>query len=241
MLPIAETRLSRSEPQYSEPAPPELWENRQPPGRRAPEPAVARSPGGLVVSYPAPTTNCPLLVSTDPGSDYALTSVETGVLFDIDADGHRDRTAWTEPGTDVAFLALDRNDDGRISSGHELISDRSVPSVTTGVRALSQLSVHSGTRGAIDVDDPLFGRLLLWRDANHNGNSEPEELRAAADELSAIGLGYQRHRRIDPHGNQSRFRGFVHLRTEPGKNPATTPGRDPARHRYMYDVCLVVR
>ena len=72
--------------------------------------------------------------------------------FDVDADGDLDEVAWTEAGTDVAFLALDRDGDGRISSGQELIGDRTVPGARNGVRALTELAaqpeplstVHSG-------------------------------------------------------------------------------------------------
>jgi len=185
--------------------------------------------------------NCPTVISTDPNSQYALTAVENGVLFDIDADGDLDRVAWTEPATDVAFLALDRDGDGRITSGHELIGDHTLPGVTNGPNALMQLAAHPGTWARLDSDNPLFAKMRLWRDANHNGTSEASEVRPAEDELSAIGLGYERHARIDSHGNQSRFRGFVHIRTAPAKNMATTPEDDKARRRYMYDVCLVAQ
>ena len=66
-------------------------------------------------------------------------------------------------------------------------------------------------------------------------------MKPAADELAAIGLGYPPHRRLDSHGNQSRYRGFVHLRTEPGRNRALEPEDDRSRRRYIYEVCLVTR
>jgi hypothetical protein len=83
--------------------------------------------------------------------------------------------------------------------------------------------------------------MRLWRDVNHDGKSDAGELRPAEDELAAIGLGYGRHRRMDGHGNQSRLRGFVHVRTAPGKNTAIAPEDDRARRRYMYEVCLVAQ
>jgi hypothetical protein len=190
------------------------------------------------VTYPNPATNCATLISTDPNSQYTLTAVEDGVKFDIDADGDLERVAWTEPNTDVAFLALDRDGDGRITSGRELISDRTLPGATSGPTALFQLKAI-GTGGLLDSDDPLFAMLLLWRDTNHNGKSEASELRAAEDELSAIGLGYHVQSRMDGHGNQSRFRGFVHIRTAPGKNSVMPSQDDQARLRNMYDVCLI--
>ena len=237
---VAEIRLSRSEPHPSEPPPLALWENAQPPGRPSLSPVVSQSGRGLTVTYAGPTTNCPTVISTDPHSRYTLTAVQDGVLFDIDADGDLERVAWTEPATDVAFLAFDQDGDGRITSGRELIGDRTLPGITNGVTALIRLATHEGTWGRLDSDNPLFAKLLLWRDANHNGRSEPSELRPAGDELSAIGLGLQPERRLDSHGNQSRFRGFVHVRTGPGTNTPTSAQDDRARRRYMYDVCLVV-
>jgi hypothetical protein len=239
ILLVAEIRLSRSDPQLSEPPPPALWSSAQPPGRPSPSRMVTRSAGAPTVAYPNPVTNCPTVVSIDPNSQYTFTGVLDGVLFDIDGDGDLDQVAWTKPSTDVAFLALDRDGDGRITSGRELIGDHTLPGITNGPDALLQLAVNPATKALLDSDDLLFSRMRLWRDANHNGSSEPAELRAAGDELSTIGLGYERHRRIDSHGNQSRFRGFVHVRTAVGQNRATTPQDDRTRRRYMYDVCLV--
>lgn len=238
---VAEIRLSRGGHTYSGPLPPALWENLQPPGRPSPAPSVTRAAHGLTVSYPSPSTNCATIISTDPNSQYALTAAEDGVLFDIDDDGDLDRVGWTEPATDVAFLALDRDGDGRITSGAELIGDRTVPGVTTGADALIKLSTHPGTWGRLDSDNPLFAKMRLWRDVNHDGTSDAGELRAAEEELSGIGLGYERHRRMDSHGNQSRLRGFVHVRSALGKNMAMAPDDDRARHRYMYEVCLVAQ
>jgi hypothetical protein len=186
---VAEIRLSRSDQRRSEPPPPDLWENVVPPGRPAPSPVVT-------VTYAPPATNCPLLVSTNPNSQYTLTAVENGVLFDIDADGKLDRVAWTEPSTDVAFLALDRDGDGRITTGRELIGDRTVPGVKNAPNALMQIAAHPKTWGTLDSDNPLFSKLSLWTDANHNGQSEPAELKPAEDEVSAIELGYQPYRRL---------------------------------------------
>ena len=241
LLVAAEIRLSRGDQNYSEPPPPDLWEDAQPPGRWSPSPVVARATRGMSITYPDPSTNCALIVSTNPRSPYTLTSADRGVAFDVDADGDLDQVAWTEAGTDVAFLALDRDGDGRISSGQELIGDRTVPGVRTGVRALTELAAQPEPLSTVHSGIPVFETLRLWTDANHNGVSEADEMKPAADELAAIGLGYTPHRRLDGHGNQSRYRGFVHLRTEPGRNRAVEPEDDRNRRRYIYEVCLVTQ
>ena len=172
--------------------------------------------------------NCPMTLSTDAGSPYALTTVENGVRFDLDGDGQLERVAWVEAATDIAFLALDQDGDGRVTSGRELIGGHTFPGASNGPNALMQLAAPQKV-AVLDASTPAFERILLWRDANHNGSSEPVELRRAHDELTAIGLGFGFHRSSDRHGNYSRFRGFVHVRTEPGSNAVTsveTSGRD---------------
>ena len=116
-----------------------------------------------------------------------------------------------------------------------------MPGARNGLSALTELAAQTEPLSTVHNGIPLFETLRLWTDANHNGVSEADELQPAADELAAIGLGYTPHRRLDSHGNQSRYRGFVHLRTEPGRNQALTPEDDRVRRRYMYEVCLVTQ
>jgi hypothetical protein len=185
-----------------------------------------------------------MVLSLDLRNPYRLTSVEDGVQFDIDADGDVEQVSWTEAGSDVAFLARDRNDDGMITDGRELISDHTIPGERNGFNALLSLAsaeLNGERRGLLDGRNPLFSRMLLWTDANHNGLSEEAELRAASELISTIGLSYRRHHRRDQHGNESRYGGFVHVRTAPGLNLPTTPGDDGSRNRPLYDVCLATR
>ena len=171
-------------------------------------------------------------------------ALDDGILFDIDADGDLDQVSWTEAASDVAFLALDRNGDGKITSGIELIGEHTLPGVKNGPNALIALASETlagERRAVVDSENPLLFQLSLWTDANHNGISEAAEVRSAHQVVSDIGLGYQRHHRKDQHGNESRYRGFVHLRTEPGPNRVTSSQDDIDRRRWMYDACLVTR
>jgi hypothetical protein len=207
----------------------------------------ARSSEGklvTVVNTADPPVNCPIVVSLDLQNPYRLTSIEDGVQFDIDADGDLDQVSWTEAGSDVAFLARDRNDDGRITDGRELISDHTIPGAKNGFTALLALAtaeINGERRAMLDGRNPLFSRMMLWADANHNGVSEEAELQSASQLISTIGLGYGRHHRRDQHGNESRHVGYVHVRTAPGLNRSTIPGYDVSRSRPLYDVCLVSR
>jgi hypothetical protein len=197
-----------------------------------------------VVNTGNPRMNCPIVLSVDLQNPYRLTSLEDGVQFDIDADGDLDQVSWTEAGSDVAFLARDRNGDGQITDGRELISDHTIPGARNGFKALLSLAeaeVNGERRAMLDGRNPLFSRMMIWTDTNHNGISEGSELQAASDLISTIGLGYGRHHRRDQHGNESRYWGYVHVRTEPGLNPPTTRSDDVRRNRPLYDVCLAGR
>lgn len=182
----------------------------------------------------------PIIIATE-SSSYHLTSASEGVLFDIDGDGTKEQVAWTQHGAAVAFLAIDRDGDGGITSGKELFGDATIPGESNGFRALIRMTLDSNggeVRGSVSDDDPIFAQLVLWTDRNHNGVSEPDELLPAKNLLSDIGLGYQLHNRRDGHGNLYRFRGWVHFRTLPGRNRALSPLEDQDRRRQIYDVYL---
>lgn len=234
---VATARVS-DDPTRSPDRTPPLWEVAEHPDT----PVVRPSEGRIVsaIHYPGPAVNCPMIVSLDRESPYRFTSVEDGVQFDIDGDGQMEQVSWPGAGSGVAFLAMDRDGDGRISSGRELVGDHTLAGANSGPKALSALAERAAggeRRPMLDSSNPLFSRLSLWTDANHNGMSEPGELRPVGQVLSGIGLGYGRHHRKDRHGNESRYRSFVHVRTTPGVNSVTTRD-DISRTRPLYDACL---
>ena len=193
--------------------------------------------------YECTNVASPIVIATNPGQ-YRFTSAVDGVAFDIDGDGDLEQVAWPEASAEVAFLALDVDGDGRITSGKELFGDNTVPGVRNGFKALAivaQASNGHAMRGSVSEDDPIYFVLLLWTDRNHNGVSEPEELRPAREVVSAIGLGYQVAPRRDGHGNILRYRGWSHLRTSAGRNPANSPDEDRARRRPIWDVFLTIQ
>ena len=164
--------------------------------------------------------NSPLIVDT-ARNGYRLTSVDNGVRFDLNADGVPEQVAWTRRDSDDAFLALDRNGNGRIDDGSELFGNYTparpdTPGVTTpnGFEALkfveSAAYGASERNGVITARDAAFSRLLLWRDLNHNGLSEPDELQPVTESgLEAISTDYKTSRRADKHGNEFRQRSRV--------------------------------
>jgi hypothetical protein len=62
----------------------------------------------------------------------------------------------------------------------------------------------------IDERDAVFSSLRLWRDANHDGLSQPEELHTLpALDVARLRLDYKGSKRADEHGNQFRYRAKV--------------------------------
>ena len=191
-------------------------------------------------------TNTPIILPLTNAQAYKLTDTANGVVFDLNADGVAELTAWTARGSKLAFLAIDRNENGLIDNGSELFGDNTLPGVPNGFAALRQImpladDAQTGGGGYIDAGDPVYPKLLLWEDRNHNGVSEADELQPLSNLYTRIGLGYSTHERRDGHGNEFRYRGFAEFRTSPGQNRPADLAEQRLRQRTIYDVIFTKR
>lgn len=173
-----------------------------------------------------PENPSPILIS-ERGNQLQLTNASQGVNFDLDLDGTAERTSWTRSGSQAAFLALDRNGNGKIDDGSELFGDRSPQPPTADPNGFEALAVFDqpanggNSDGRITAADSIFDQLILWRDTNHDGQSQVNEMRFLHQHgVAALQLGYRESRRKDLYGNRFRYFSRVVMERSPGE-PAT--------------------
>jgi hypothetical protein len=145
-----------------------------------------------------------------------LTDAPDGVYFDMSGAGIPILVSWLAPGAANAWLALDRNGDGKIDSGAELFGNYTAQPVNGNPNGFSALAEFDKPAkggngdGVIDERDAVFSHLLLWTDDNHNGISEPNELHSLQEfGITAIDLKYRLGNWTDVYGNVFRFKGRI--------------------------------
>ena len=118
------------------------------------------------------------------GDGVKTLSINTGVKFDILANGSPIQTGWVAP--QDGLLVSDRNQDGLINDGSELFGSSTLladgQNAIDGYQALSEYD--SNRDGVVSEQDVDFGKLSVWVDGNSDGLTKDGELKT----LSELGI-----------------------------------------------------
>lgn len=157
---------------------------------------------------------------------WRFSDVAGGVPFDMAGDSVTRRWSWPESG--IELLVFDRSDasgfgppDGKINSGAELFGDAPLyvgaERPANGFEKLAKFDENGD--GWIDGRDPIFAKLLFWRDeAPRDGVSQPHELASIASRgVEAISLDFHKTQRHDMNGNSFRF--IAHMKVDGKTEP----------------------
>ena len=109
--------------------------------------------------------------------------------FPLDPGGGK--TYWPEKDSGGYFLAMDRNSDGKITNAKELFGNNR-DNLSNGFKYLAKLDSNSD--GVIDIKDDKFESLVLWKDKNEDGVSQPSELHSLKSKnVEYISLRYNQN------------------------------------------------
>jgi hypothetical protein len=108
---------------------------------------------------------------------------------------------------------LDRNDNGWIDDGNELFGAHTPQPPSREPHGFIALALFDeDSDGWITTSDSVYRDLLVWVDDNHDGYSQPLELRnLGAAGVRAISVEPVESRRRDRHGNEFRYAALVRL------------------------------
>ncbi|MBK8869465.1 MAG: hypothetical protein IPN19_00055 [Elusimicrobia bacterium] len=130
----------------------------------------------------------PLVLDLNGDGVKLISFADSKVLFDVDADGFKEATAWASPQDGI--LVLDKNANGQIDDITETISEYFTDGVKDGLEALKTLDTNSDN--IFDAHDEKYNDLRVWVDADSDGVTDPGELKTLAElNIKSIDLNRQ--------------------------------------------------
>jgi hypothetical protein len=128
----------------------------------------------LLASFPGENGFCggyfsPLVLKFDD----ELPVVDHKSNFKLVKNQGKNKIAWPSFKSEMYFLALDLDKNGKVDGGHELFGD--INNFPNGFKNLEIYDLNHD--GVIDEKDPVFKKLILWRDVNHDGKSSAKEIK----------------------------------------------------------------
>ena len=131
----------------------------------------------------------PLVLDLNGNGTTSTFIAQSETYFDMDGDGFKERTSWTE--NSDGLLTLDLNNDGKVTNGTELFGNNTkLANGTTakdGFEALSQYDLNKDN--VIDSKDSIYSHLKVWIDSNSDGISTTDELKTLQElNITSINL-----------------------------------------------------
>lgn len=122
----------------------------------------------------------PLVVDLN-GDGIQTVGLAHSVLFDLNASGSLQKTAWLDARD--GFLVLDHNQNGVIDSGLEMFGNHTrLPDGSMAASGWQALAAVDGNGdGRIDSADAVFRDLRIWVDADSDGQTDRGELHGLQD------------------------------------------------------------
>lgn len=164
----------------------------------------------------------PLILDLDGDGFVSTRRLSSGVSFDLDADGHAERTGWTAPTSREAFLWLDHDDNGVVDDGAELFGNSTaLPDGSHAQDGFEALAVYDRADlggdedGMISPLDLVWPHLLLWVDENQDGVSQGDEILTLDQaRVVAIELEHRLLERLLGNGNEIHSEGTFYMEVD---------------------------
>lgn len=118
----------------------------------------------------------PIVLDFDGDGAGLVSLADSKTKFDMNGDGIADKTGWIEQGD--AFLALDRNGNGKIDNLSEISFVADKAGAKTDLEGLA--AFDSNGDGVLNGSDARFAEFRLWFDNNANGVTDAGELLSLA-------------------------------------------------------------
>jgi hypothetical protein len=167
------------------------------------------------VCTPGNCGSCPIIIDT-ANQGFHLTDWKDGVRFNFFPDwGAPEQLSWTDPRYANGWLVLP-NADGMVVNGTQLFGNITPQPPSDNPNRFLALAVYDlpenggNGDGFIDSGDSVFTKLRVWIDSNHDGISQPDELKTLAElAIYRIDLKYQTIEWTDPLGNLFHYKGAL--------------------------------
>lgn len=150
----------------------------------------------------------------------SLTAPSDGVRLDLlggkSYQNSHDKvyTSWFTPNSasDV-FVLVKPNKDHLVLGADEMFADTTLgPDAKYAKQGFAALAKYDDNKDLmISAEDVVFSELRLWKDINHDGQVQEEELSTLKEQkILALDLRYEtQFREADAYGNQSRYKSVV--------------------------------